>query len=102
MNRFEHFCDPFAPGFGIINSFQESLIFQKLPGGQVFVSTEFLRQITDQSLQFFPFFLGIDAIEGSPEHKYLYDAIDEYFSIALLEYAADDTHKGGFTCTVRS
>jgi 5'-3' exonuclease len=63
MNRFEHFCDPFAPGFGIINSFQESLIFQKLPGGQVFVSTEFLRQITDQSLQFFPFFLGIDAFD---------------------------------------
>ena len=89
MNRFEHFCDPFAPGFGIINSFQESLIFQKLPGSQIFVSTEFLRQITDLSLQFFPFFLGIDAI-------------DEYFSIALLEYAADDTHKGGFTCTVRS
>ena len=38
-------------------------------------------------MEFLAFLLGVDAI-------------DEYLAIALLEDTADDTHEGGFACTV--
>src|SRR5512137_2735158 len=55
----------------------------------VFIAAEFLGKITDKSLEFLPFFQGIEAI-------------DPDFSITLLEDAADNSHKCCFSCTIWS
>ena len=87
VNGGKHFCDPVLAYTLVVDAFQQSLIFEKFPSREVLVGSEFLRQVTDQTLQLFPFLLGVDTV-------------DKYLAVALLENTADDTHQRGFTRSV--
>ncbi len=57
-------------------------------GSHVLIASEFLWQITYESLQFLSHLLGIEPIYPD-------------FTIALFQDSADDSHQGCFPCSIR-
>ena len=89
MDGFQHIFQTFIPLLVIGQSFQDSLVIEEFPGRHILVRTEFLRQETDQALQFLPVDTGIQSV-------------DPYTAVTLLQNTADNTHQRGFTGSVRS
>lgn len=87
VHGFQNVLNPrFAQGF-IQYVFEDALIIQEVPGGHVFIGAEFLGQVADEALKFFP-------VQGCIV------TVDENFSIALVQYAAKGPHHGGFAGSI--
>ena len=87
VDLFQNLCDPVFTILLIRNIFEYRLIMEKLIGTHIFISAEFLRQITDQSLKFLTLFERIDSVDPDT-------------AVCLFQNAADDTHQCGLACTV--
>src|SRR5512133_3141617 len=89
MHCFQNICNSFLPDLCVRDILQHCLVMKIIMGGHIFVASEFLRQVTDQSLELFPFLKGVESV-------------DPYFAVTLLEDSANYSHKRCLACPVWS
>ncbi|MPN28050.1 hypothetical protein SDC9_175489 [bioreactor metagenome] len=80
MYRLQDILDSFITDFLISQPFQDGLIIEELRGSHIFIRTELLWEEADQTLQLFPVYTGIQAVDPDG-------------SVALLQNPSDNTHQ---------